>query len=130
MQLFLTCYHGDCFRTVTFVMTSWYVQNATAMTLNFTSFCFCYQMIFNCSYGCSFSCLLSFYVAFFLPFLLFFYPPLVYFDFVHAFLFILSFSFVLLFSFPFFLFLPFIFCFSRFLDNFYFHYFITSYLSV
>ena len=71
MQLFLTCYHGDCFTTVTFVMTSWYVQNATAVTLNFTSFCFYYQMIFNCSYACSFSCLFSFYVAFFLLFLLF-----------------------------------------------------------
>jgi hypothetical protein len=98
MQLFATCYHGDCFRTVTFVMTSWYVQNATAITLNFTSFCFYYQMIFNCSYVCSFSCLFSFYVTFFLALLLFFYRPMVYFNFVHAFFSILSFSFIFVFS--------------------------------
>lgn len=90
------------------------VQNATAITWNFTSFCFYYQVIFNCSYVCSFSCLFSFYIAFFLALLLFFYRPMVYFNFVHAFF---RFRLYLCSPLSLFLFLPFIFCFSRFLDN-------------
>jgi len=118
MQLFLTCYHGDCFRTVTFVMTSWYVQNATEITLNSTSFCFCYQMIFSCNYVCSFSCLFpSTLVSFFLFYFSSTLRWSILISFMHSFSF---FHFRLYLCSPLspFLFLPFIFCFSRFLDNF------------
>ena len=61
-QLFLTCCHGDGVATVTFVMTSRYVQHATVIRLNASSSVY----IFKYSCICFCSSLLSSYFAFFL----------------------------------------------------------------
>jgi hypothetical protein len=108
-QLFLTCCHGDGVATVTFVMTSRYVQHATVIRLNASSSVY----IFKYSCICFCSCLFSSSVAFFLFPLSFT---------LHRFFFI-SFSYSLRFRFCFFfflcfLFLPHIFCLCHFRDTF------------